>query len=437
MALGAGAYSYVDELNIGDESYAVKIPIKDENSDGDYGNFAEISIMSSLTGMPSIVGIEHIMMTSSISSFIDLREEAANNAYCILMKKGIPLSELATSLDESKKLKIWKRIVIDIAIGLYILHKSRIVHCDIKLDNIIYYGPTEFDEINDDSSFCITDFGIARFYCYKDDAIDIDMIPLHLRPNELYNVKPRLNYFIDIYDLGIMLYEFMYGDIFTESDIPLKNKETFMKMKSNDLKFYVKKIINSKVKKITDKELKQFIESLIADKDRPKASQILELPIFKDYKHLINNKLEKINNTISDYSCYPLTPEILLKYKTFIRNCIQYETIHNNRRLTHHTIVTMVRYLETKEDINSIDISLCTMAVVFICQGLLNSHSNQTPLNNFVKDNVNAFIEMVDDIMNSLDFKIFHVTIYEFQDYTEYEHEKEKEYLNSIISIIS
>ena len=234
-----------------------------------------------------------------------------------------------------------------------------------------------------------------------------------------------------------MLYEFIYGDIFTESDIPLKNKDSIVKMKSNDLKFYIKKIVSSKINKIVDKELKHFIESLLADKDRLKASQILELSIFKDYKQLINNRLERINNNISEYSCYPLTTEILLKYKSFVKNCIQYETIHKNRRLTHHTIISMIRYLETKDEIHSIDNSLCTMAIVFICQGMLNSHSNQTPLNSFVKDNVNAFVDMVDDIMNSLEYKIFHVTIFEFQDYTEDDNEKETPYLKSIISIVS
>lgn len=102
------------------------------------------------------------------------------------------------------------RIMSDIARALDYIHQNKVVHCDIKPDNILF---------RHDGSAVLTDFGIAKKLENKTTAVSkiISGTPYYMSP-EQFQAKP-LDGRSDIYSLGIVFYEMLTGTV------PFKGKE--------------------------------------------------------------------------------------------------------------------------------------------------------------------------------------------------------------------
>ena len=102
------------------------------------------------------------------------------------------------TLDKYKKLTIKESIdiLISLASILETLHNRRIVHCDIKPNNII---------ITNNNQVKLLDFGNSRFINEKTHYGTIK----YASPNQLH--LENVNTTFDIYPLGIIMYELLTG----------------------------------------------------------------------------------------------------------------------------------------------------------------------------------------------------------------------------------
>jgi serine/threonine protein kinase len=102
-------------------------------------------------------------------------------------------------LEDDRIIKIAKQI----AMALQYLHKKKILHCDLKSQNIL---------LNDDWTVKICDFGLARYKekFQKDNHGKIGT-PHWMAPEILRGEKYEEA--ADVYSFGVILWEMMTGEI--------------------------------------------------------------------------------------------------------------------------------------------------------------------------------------------------------------------------------
>ena len=154
----------------------------------------EIDAMISLRGKPNIVSYEeHKVVPKEYNSGYDLflRMELLTSisAYC-------PFTEyIKHPLSRNEVIQLG----IDIATALETLENRKLVHRDIKPDNIF---------IDEEGHFKLGDFGTARVLEVTGNASTKTGTPNYMAP-EVYTKLVRYDQTVDIYSLGIMLYRYM------------------------------------------------------------------------------------------------------------------------------------------------------------------------------------------------------------------------------------
>jgi serine/threonine protein kinase len=101
------------------------------------------------------------------------------------------------ALDE----KYAKKYMRQLAEGLKYLYENKILHRDLKLQNIL---------VTDSGDIVITDFGFARYF---DNEIMLNTLcgsPMYMAPEIMINKK--YNSKSDLWSLGVIFYELLYGD---------------------------------------------------------------------------------------------------------------------------------------------------------------------------------------------------------------------------------
>lgn len=97
------------------------------------------------------------------------------------------------------KVKDVIKLGTDILSALELAHSNKIIHRDIKDDNIF---------INKDENFKLGDFGIAKILKDTSKAASMKGTPAFIAP-EVYSGKEKYSSAIDLYSLGIVLYKLM------------------------------------------------------------------------------------------------------------------------------------------------------------------------------------------------------------------------------------
>jgi serine/threonine protein kinase len=117
--------------------------------------------------------------------------------------------------------EIVQHVMKKIIAGLYYLHKNKILHRDLKLDNILVHFPNEQDRkslnmLN--SEIKIIDFGFARYLQNDDLAQSVLGSPINMDPQILQKLKKIDNKEVfgydekaDIWSLGTIAYELLIG----------------------------------------------------------------------------------------------------------------------------------------------------------------------------------------------------------------------------------
>ena len=229
--------------------------------------------------------------------------------YCDLKEYGCIVMELADygDLDYFKKKYIPRNycpeaflcyIAKQILDGLFYIHKLKIIHMDIKQQNILL-------DKNLDAK--ITDFSISLSY---ENIKDTDKIQLPVAGTSLYMspevlAKEHIDVEdaskIDMFSLGVMLYNLAFGDFPYKLNLSLKKNfsEILYRIKNNKLEIPEDKIKSGKYSYLFIRFLKNILEKNI--KNRMSVFDSLDDPWIKGTDLIIREK-EKINDTTKFYT---------------------------------------------------------------------------------------------------------------------------------------
>lgn len=155
----------------------------------------------------------------NIMRFIDLKQ-STNNFY--LITEYCNGGSLADCLDRyTKKFNkpfpqnFVQYLMRQVVSGIEYLHSRKILHRDLKLDNILTHFPNENDKQNLNMMACkckICDFGFARYLQENKVAKNQLGSPAYMDPN-IFNGKNSFGYdqSADIWSLGALCYEMLTG----------------------------------------------------------------------------------------------------------------------------------------------------------------------------------------------------------------------------------
>ena len=179
--------------------------------------------------------------------------------------------ELFEILEEDKKMseEQIRQIAIQLGQALYYLHKNRIIHRDMKPQNILIGG---------DGVMKLCDFGFARAMSSSTVVLtSIKGTPLYMAP-ELVQERPY-NHSVDLWSFGIILYELFCG-----------KPPFFTNQLCSLIKLIVKKHVNYPPE--MSKNFRHFLEGLLIKEPekRMKWSDILDHPFLRKTNLDINKE---------------------------------------------------------------------------------------------------------------------------------------------------
>ena len=204
--------------------------------------------------------------------------------------------------------------------GLYYIHKNKIIHMDIKQQNIL---------IDKNLEVKITDFSVSLSY-EKVQSHEKIKLPLSgtnpfMSPEVLSKAQIDIEDAskIDMFSLGVMLYNLSIGDFPYNLNINLKKNfdEILEKIKNNDLEFPENKIKSRRYSNLFIKFLKNLLDKNI--KSRISVFEAIDDPWIKGAELIFEEK-EKIGDN----------PKFLLKMSCDnIRSFNEYLKMSNSETL--------------------------------------------------------------------------------------------------------
>lgn len=140
----------------------------------------------------------------SVVSVLDCGETEDGLLYIVLeLVQGTPLRELtAEAMPAQRAVALLSQILA----GLACAHRARVVHADLKADNVIITQSMTGDVLAK-----IVDFGSARFIARRraDRSTTICGTPEYLAPEAIAGDEPTPG--CDVYAAGVLLYELLAG----------------------------------------------------------------------------------------------------------------------------------------------------------------------------------------------------------------------------------
>lgn len=214
--LGRGAFGEVYLVtHIGlNAPFAIKVLQKDSPQLGSstFSNFQLKFALEAQIGAqiqhPNIIRVTDVAEVENASILI--MEYASNGT-------------LAQHLEETRRKKETipvedaLRIALDVASGLSAVHQKKIVHRDIKPSNIMF---------SDEWRAKITDFGLAQIRggpslrSQLSNPASHPGTPQYMSP-EQHSIKSYLTPASDIYSVGLILFEMLFGELLNQRDTPV------------------------------------------------------------------------------------------------------------------------------------------------------------------------------------------------------------------------
>ena len=150
----------------------------------------EISLLMKCSKYPGVVGLLEVFETKDY--FFLVTEYAARGDLAgILKKQGTVPEEQA------------KKYFTDIITGVESLHKLKVVHRDIKLDNVL---------VGENGKARLADLGISKQIHLGELMIDVCGTPACQAPESVTG-KAYDGFLADMWSLGVLLYQLVFGKL--------------------------------------------------------------------------------------------------------------------------------------------------------------------------------------------------------------------------------
>ena len=276
--IGQGAFSnvYLCENNVDKKNYACKlIPKKTvhENGVGLDVIYNEISIHEKIIH-PNIVRMyNHYENDENIYCFLEYIEGET------LYSK---IKSNSAGLNEREAFKIFSQIIK----AIKFLHNNKIIHRDIKLENFLIKKEKNKEIIK------LCDFGWSVQLTDEMPKRVTTCGTFEYMSPELINEEPY-DYCIDVWALGVLLYELLHGKTPFSSSDNNDFEEIFKNVMKNNFK--IKESVSNNCKKLIMKFLKKNPEERININDVENESW------FKEYcEDENNNENENVNENVNE-----------------------------------------------------------------------------------------------------------------------------------------
>ena len=273
-------------------------------------SFNKKSLSSNGDNMKKILSETDLMKKLNHPNVTKILEMFEDDGYILIAMEYINGGNLFSFVKKRRKLseKTAKFLFRQIILGIKHIHSKRIVHRDIKLENILI-------DLNNNIKIC--DFGIGRILKNEKQMLyDKCGTPMYMAPEILLSSKTKgyEGFPVDIWSSGISLYIMLSGTL----PFNLKNKDSSdMSSESNNNNIELQcNIINKepkRIEKISD-EARDLLRGLLNKnpKKRLTIEQILNHPWLNE-DVLNNNK----NNKNKKYHLFTKAEMIMLS-KTYI-----------------------------------------------------------------------------------------------------------------------
>ena len=231
-----------------------------------------------ITEIQRVADLDH----PNICRYLDIDEIENENSFGETEQIQICVMELLDGGDIAKyyrahqDLNILKKLILDVLHGLAYLHKKGIIHRDIKPANIII-------KLSEDGPVAkITDFGISKILdtnTSNSASALIVSIP-YLAPEQLnpekYGIQNKIAFNLDLWTLGVAVYEIITGKALFKSGEKETSEETMMNIQSTELL--------EKIRELPQPFLAMISECLVRDaKLRVKSADALIPVLMADY----------------------------------------------------------------------------------------------------------------------------------------------------------
>ena len=238
--------------------------------------------------MKKILYETNLMKKLNHPNITKILEMFEDDEYILIAMEYINGGNLFSFVKKRRKLseKTARFLFRQIILGIKHIHSQKIVHRDIKLENILI-------DLNNNIKIC--DFGIGRILNSKNQMLhDKCGTPMYMAPEILLSSKTKgyEGFPVDIWSAGISLYIMLSGTL----PFNLKNNESSSIDSSNnnniELQYSIIKKEPKKIEKISD-EARDLLKGLLNKNPHKRLTidQILNHPWLKsDEKIIKNNK---------------------------------------------------------------------------------------------------------------------------------------------------
>lgn len=413
--IGKGQYGSVVAVRQQDDEYALKMSI----DDNPVSLIAEIDAMNKVSFSPFVISYQAIV------NLWELEPPLRGDYFGILMPRAdMSLHDLISrrewrELTQTQREEIAIQIGVDLLLGLAALHSRRIIHNDLKPDNVLV-------TLNDDKSSMtniraqLADLGISINYCHQIDS-DRKILPIQYTAPELY--YGGVSYSNDVFSLGCILYEM----VMMEHLITVSRAD---EMHPAELDFKVRHQIATKLYGGTLQESTRRLLSamtLSESTSRKRVIDILRHPTLVSYSEYINSHVKNIQE-YSNYEYFestsiPQVRSVRCAVQTVLALMEEQQSYFDARVCLHALRLTMKlneEFAQVRHEV--ITIGNLTMAwyvvspyAIYeldqICDCLSN-HIEQTP----TQAQIHSYIQRAFIHFN---YEVYEPTLYEAMDYND------------------
>ncbi len=145
----------------------------------------------------------------NIASVVDFGEDPHHGAFMVMeFLEGEPLSRVLRR-EGKMGLRVACDVILQVAEALHYIHNKKIVHCDIKTENILLCEIPGTKRRQ--RQVKLLDFGLARSTSAARNTNSLSGTPHYVAPERIRGDEPSPS--SDIYGLGILFYELVTGKV--------------------------------------------------------------------------------------------------------------------------------------------------------------------------------------------------------------------------------